>query len=203
VTVAAIILAAGRSSRFEDGHKLLAQIDGTPIVRRVCTAVGASNVDAIVLVAPATDGAVSKAAGAGRWHLVENPDACDGLSASLRLGLANIPQHADGALVALADMPGINPALVNSLISAFSDNKTAIVFPASNDGRHGHPVIWPKLLFPALARLSGDSGGRMILAERKDLWHPVPCEDDGAFVDIDTRADLEAFSASGQPTRRK
>ncbi|MBS0232620.1 MAG: nucleotidyltransferase family protein [Proteobacteria bacterium] len=201
--MAAVILAAGRSSRFKDGHKLLAEIDGTPIVRHVCTALAASNVDEIILVTAGADDFIAKAAGTGRWRTVENPNARDGLSTSLRTGLENISPEADGILVALADMPGIEPALVNALISAFTAAETAIVFPASKEGRRGHPVIWPKSLFGALSSMTGDTGGKTILADHKNLWRAVPCENKGAFADIDTRADFEAFTAENQPTRRK
>ncbi len=203
MTISAVILAAGRSSRFEDGHKLLAEIDGAPIVRHVCTALAASNVDEIILVTSDMNDAVVKAAGTGRWRAVENPEARDGLSTSLRTGLENISPKTDGILVALADMPGIEPALVNALISAFSAEEPAIVFPVAKDGRRGHPVIWPKSLFRALASMTGDRGGKTILTDHKNLWRPVPCENKGAFADIDTRADFEAFTANNQPTRRK
>jgi molybdenum cofactor cytidylyltransferase len=203
VIVSAVILAAGRSSRFEDGHKLLVEIDGVPMVRHVCSALAASNVDDIVLVTSDASGAIAIAAGVGRWRIVENKNAHDGLSTSLRTGLQNIANDADGLLVALADMPGITTAIANTSIATFSSHQNAIVFPMSSDGRRGHPIIWPKLLFAELEAVSGDAGGKTVLAAHRDRWLPVPCETEGAFADIDTRADLQAFAATDQPTRRK
>ena len=203
MTVAGIILAAGRSSRFEDGHKLLATVGDIPMVRHVCMALAASNLDEIVLVVSESDGPVAKAAGQGRWRIVENTQARDGLSTSLRAGLQSISANAGGVLVALADMPGITAALANTLIREFKANADAIAFPAANDGRRGHPVIWPQALFPELMRVTGDSGGKSVLTAHKDLWRPVPCEDQGAFADIDTRDDLQAFTATDQAIRRK
>jgi molybdenum cofactor cytidylyltransferase len=194
VNVAAIILAAGKASRFEDGQKLVAEIDGVPIVRRVCSAIARSNVSDIVLVVAALDGAVASAAGSGRWRTVENAGAGEGLSSSLRVGLQHIGREADGVLIALADMPGITDGLANELIWAFAASKGgAIVFPLAPDGRRGHPIIWPRDLIPALAAVSGDQGGKAVLANYPERWRPVPCEDAGAFADIDTRGDLEAF----------
>jgi molybdenum cofactor cytidylyltransferase len=193
VKIAGIILAAGSSSRFEDGHKLLAEIDGVPIVRHACTGLAASEIADIVLVTPDVGGAVAMAAGLGRWQTVGNPDAPQGLSTSLRTGLENIPQDSDGVLVALADMPGIAPVVVNALISAFAESKTKIVFPVSADDRRGHPIIWPRSLFLELDTVTGDTGGKTVLSDHKDLWHPVTCQSEGAFVDIDTRADLEEY----------
>jgi molybdenum cofactor cytidylyltransferase len=202
--IAAIILAAGGSSRFEDGHKLLVEIDGAPIIRHACAVLAQSKVDDIVLVTSEHDGAITKAAGPGRWRVVENPNAREGLSTSLRVGLHNIGSDSDGLLVALGDMPGIKSALVDTLLSAFKRCQgRAIVFPASPDGQRGHPIIWPKALFAELQTVTGDSGGKTILADHKNLWHPVAYEGPGAFADIDTRADLEAFRAADQTTRRK
>lgn len=202
MTVAAVILAAGRSSRFEDGHKLLAEIDGIPVIRHVCTALAASHVDVIALVTSESSGAIAKAAGQGRWCTVENADARHQLSDSLRTGLKSVPD-ADGVLVALGDMPGITTQLVDALVAAFRSKPDAIVFPIARDGRRGHPVIWPKALLPSLMNLSGDTGGKMILAAHSELWLPVPWHDERAFADIDTRVDLQNFTASGHPIRRK
>lgn len=202
MTVAAVILAAGRSSRFEDGHKLLAEIDGIPVIRHVCRALAASHVGDIALITSESGSAIAKAAGQGRWRTVENADARRQLSDSLRTGLENVPD-ADGVLVALGDMPGITTQLVNALVAAFKSKPDAIVFPVARDSRRGHPVIWPKALLPSLMNLSGDTGGRTILAAHSELWLPVPWDDERAFADIDTRADLQRFMAVGQPIRRK
>jgi molybdenum cofactor cytidylyltransferase len=200
LTVSAIILAAGRSSRFEDGHKLLVEIDGVPIVRHVCRTIAETSIDEILLVVAHANDPVAIAAGPGRWRTVENPEASQGLSTSLLVGLKEIADNADGALVALADMPGITPALVSELLSAFSANRTSIVYPVSEDQRRGHPIIWPKSLFAELAGVTGDVGGKSVLSANQHLWFPVPCQIAGAFVDIDTRADLQAFD---QTTRRR
>jgi molybdenum cofactor cytidylyltransferase len=205
VTVAAIILAAGRSTRFENGHKLLAEIDGLPVVRRVASAVAQSEVGDIVLVVGANGPEVVKAAGPGRWRAIENPNASDGLSSSLRLGLQCVDKTARGVLVALGDMPGITTELINSLLTVFAESDAGgLVFPVAADGRKGHPVIWPRALVPALEAVSGDAGGRALLDDYRELWRPVPSAGAGAFADIDTRADLEAFrKANPHTTRRK
>lgn len=194
MTVAAIILAAGRSTRFAGGHKLLIEIDGEPIVRRVAEALAASAVGEIVLVTPALDGPVAQAAGAGRWRTIENTQAAEGLSTSLRAGIEAIGESADGILVALADMPGIDAPLVDALIGAFKESDgRSIVFPVSAEGRQGHPVIWPRSLLPALSQLIGDTGGKALLAQHRDLWRPVATASSGAFADIDTREALASF----------
>lgn len=197
MNVAAIILAAGNSTRFEDGHKLLAPLDGIPLVRHVATSLARSSVGDIVLITGANTNDVLAAAGTGRWRNIENKDITAGLSSSLRVGIRSVGAVADGVLVALGDMPGISTELIQTLLAAFEKTEgRSIVFPVAHDGRRGHPVIWPRALFAELERLSGDTGGKTLLADHRDHWHPVPYDDAGAFTDIDTRADLDAYRAA-------
>ena len=202
--IAAVILAAGASSRFEDGHKLLALIDGVPMIRRVATAVAASNVSELIVVTNAADDRVPAAVGQGRWKLIANPQSRNGLSSSLRLGLTAI-SDAEGAMIVLGDMPGLTSELLSKLLAEFENtNGEKIVFPVLEKGTRGHPVIWPRAAFDRLKLITGDKGGRQLLDELHDLWHPVAVTGQGAFIDIDTLADLAAFvSETAQPTRRK
>lgn len=189
--IAALVLAAGRSSRFKDGNKLLASIDGVPLVRRVLTAVAASSVtDIVLVVAPEAQGVV-EAAGAGRWRKIINEQTENGLASSLRAGISALPGTTDGALVVLADMPGINTELIARVMAAFTaEGGGVIVYPADNAGRQGHPVLWPRCLFPELLALEGDTGGKRLLQEHKAISRPVPVSGADAFLDIDTQADL-------------
>jgi len=196
VKITAILLAAGRSTRFEDGHKLLAEIDSVPLIRRAALSLAHSSVEDIVLITATSATDIAAAAGPGRWRHIENPSAAEGLSSSLRLGIQSA-KGAEGILVALADMPGITAELVDTLCAAFTASEgRGIVFPIAPDGRRGHPVIWPRSLFSALESVSGDTGGKALLAGHRDLWRPVECNDPGAFTDIDTRTDLDAFTAA-------
>jgi molybdenum cofactor cytidylyltransferase len=197
VNVAAIILAAGNSTRFEDGHKLLAPLGGIPLVRYVATSLARSSVGDIVLITGANTNDILAAAGMGRWRNIENKDITAGLSSSLRVGIQSVGAVADGVLVALGDMPGISTELIQTLLAAFEKTEgQSIVFPVAHDGRRGHPVMWPRALFAELERLSGDTGGKTLMADHRDRWQPVPYDDAGAFTDIDTRADLDAYRAA-------
>ena len=193
--IAAIVLAAGRSSRFEHGNKLLADIGGLPLVRSVLNAVDASAVTDILLVVAGEAHEVVEAAGSGRWRTVVNSEAERGLSSSLRTGIAALPDTTDGALVVLADMPGISTGLIARVIAAFTaGNGDVIVYPAAGgDGRQGHPVLWPRRLFAELKTLEGDTGGKMLLQKYKGILRTVPVAGTGAFLDIDRAADLAKF----------
>ena len=193
----AIVLAAGRSSRFADGHKLLADIGGKPLIRHTLEAVAASPVDDIVLViGPQSEAALRAAAGDGRWRMTVNEDASLGLSTSLRAGLAALPKEVHGALVVLADMPGVTAALIARLLEKAGAYPDAIVYPLTGDGKQGHPVYWPRDLFPEFADLGGDQGGKPLLRRHAHRIVTIPA-DERAAIDIDTVEDLAAFNNRG------
>lgn len=191
--IGAVLLAAGRSKRFGESDKLLALIDGVPLVRRALAALEASVAsDIVVVTLPGADRLI-EAAGRGRWRFIENGDADSGMASSLRVGLANIDAACAGALIALADMPMLSAAIVDDVCAAFANcNGEAIVFPESPDGRQGHPVLWPRAHFERLSALDGDQGGKSVLLAHREAWHPVPIAADAAFIDIDTPADLKS-----------
>ena len=189
--IAAIIVAAGCSTRFAGGNKLLANVKGRPLIHYVVSAVCASPLDDIVLVTAADGDKIAAAAGAGRWRRAVNPNARNGLSSSLQTGLASLDTDATGALIVLADMPRLTSDIIASLCDAFVACKgTAIVFPQTIDGRQGNPVLWPRSLFAELMALSGDAGGKAILTRHPELHCPVTASGDATLFDVDTIDDL-------------
>ena len=201
--IAAIVLAAGRSSRFEGGHKLLADTGGAPLIAHVMAALSQSNAAGIVLVTAPDGLPIAAAAGSGRWHTMVNEAAHEGLSSSIRAGLRALgiesksepgqPAYA-GALIVLADMPGVSAHLINALIALFErHDHNAIAFPTEPGGRQGHPVLWPVALFPELMKLSGDRGAKELLQTHSGLVVTLPVGDAAPFHDIDTRQDLARY----------
>lgn len=191
--VTALVLAAGRSSRFEGGHKLLADAGGVPLVRRVLDATAASTVDDIILVVGSQGDAILSAAGQGRWRAVSNADAGQGLSTSIRAGLAAAGPETTGALIVLADMPGITSRLIDRVIAAARQNPSAIVHPIAPSGSQGHPVYWPSDLFAGLNTLRGDTGAKPLLTANASRILAIDAGGDDAVSDIDTASDLETF----------
>lgn len=194
MTVAAIILAAGRSERFAGGNKLLAPIGGEPLLRRVLNEVEQAPVSGIVVVvAPeATD--VIRAIGEGNWRVAVAGDAAEGLSASLRAGIGALGPETDGALILLGDMPDVDHTLITRLIAAFrTDGQVRITCPVHRDGRRGNPVLWPRAYFSRLAALSGDTGGKALIEANAADVLAVRVDDEAAFTDVDTVHDLDAL----------
>lgn len=195
--IAAVIVAAGRASRFDGGNKLLADLNGVPLIRHAAGAVAQSRVADAVLVVPPDSETIVSAAGEGPWVTVVNDNAAAGLSRSIRAGISALDPSIDGALVVLADMPRVTHALIDRLCETFKDHDGGrIVFPVTRDGRQSNPVLWPRALFPALLQLSGDKGGKALLDAHADLHAPVELDDDAAASDIDTADDLARANAT-------
>lgn len=198
MTISAIVLAAGRSSRFEGGDKLLALVEGKPILRSALEALDASAVSDIIVVTKPGATQLKHCAGDGRWRYVENTDAAQGIASSLRAGLREVDPQSSGAMIALGDMPFISATLIDQLCAAFELCRgAAIVFPSAPDGRQGHPVVWPRRFFEALLALDGDQGGKSVLAANREFWHSVIVDDGAIFIDIDTEDDLRAAKDRG------
>src|SRR5580765_6045109 len=133
-SVAAIILAAGRSSRM-GSHKLLLPYKGRPIVNWVLAAACASQADPVIIVLGHEAQQVDAALQAERWFLaIHSPWYMDGMSTSLKTGLAATPKDVDGAIILLVDQPLITPEIINAMI-AESDREPDAIIAASYQGR--------------------------------------------------------------------
>ena len=190
--VAALVLAAGRSSRM-GSNKLVADVQGTPLVRRTVEAVLASQAGPVIVVTGNEPDAVHTALAGLEVTFVHNPDFAGGLSTSLRAGLAAVPDNADGALVCLGDMPLVAPAVIDRLIAAYNPLEgRAIVVPVAG-GKRGNPVLWDRSLFPDMARVAGDTGARHLIGANAERVCEVAVEDDGVLTDIDTPEAIAAL----------
>jgi len=184
--VAAVLLAAGRSTRMGADNKLLALVDGKPMVRHAAEAAVASSARP-VLVVTGHQGAQVRASLAGLdVDFLDNARFADGLSTSLVCGIAAVPVDCAGALVLLGDMPLIAAAHLERLIDAFrASGEQAIVVP-THAGRRGNPVLWPRAHFAAILELQGDAGARRLLAAHARDVREVDLGTDAIFADVDT-----------------
>jgi molybdenum cofactor cytidylyltransferase len=125
---------------------------------------------------------------------VHNPDFADGLSTSLKVGLAAVPLEADGAIICLGDMPQVRAAMIDRLIAAFDPARGALIVVPTIEGKRGNPVVWSRRFFPELAALQGDVGARHVIGTYGEALVEVPA-DRTALVDIDTPEALSALKA--------
>jgi molybdenum cofactor cytidylyltransferase len=196
--VGAVILAAGQSSRFRAGGgsdptKLVAKLDGKPIVRRVVEAALAAKARPIVVVTGYARDSVEAAIADLEIGLAFNPKFASGLASSLSVGLSAMPRDVLGALVLLGDMPQVRAPLIDALIDAFLARKDALAAVPLREGQRGNPVLLSQKLFERAMRLTGDEGARRLIgALSASELVEVEAQDAGATFDIDTPADLAA-----------
>ncbi len=182
MTVAAVVLAAGAGSRFSGPtHKLLADLDGRPVVCHALDAVVAAGFDEVIVV----DGAVELTAlvPAG-VTLVHNPDWAQGQAGSLRraVAVAAAAGH-EAVVVGLGDQPRVTTDAWRRVAACPSPIAVACYgTQRRNPVRLGREV-WP--LLPA----EGDEGARTVMRGRPDLVVEVAC--DGEPLDVDTVEDLQ------------
>ncbi len=196
--IAAIVLAAGRSSRMGAANKLIADVDGKPMLRWAAEAALASRACSVLVVTGHQEGDVRAALAGLDARPVANPDFAQGLSTSLKAGIATVPAGCDGALVLLGDMPRIEASHLDRLIGAFAPG--AIVVPV-HQGRQGNPVLWPCALFPEIMQLEGDAGAKRLLAAHRDAVREVEMGTGAIFADVDTPAELQRLR-DGEGTLR-
>lgn len=191
--IAAIVLAAGLARRM-GSNKLLAPIDGVAMVARAVDAVLASQARPVIVVT-GNEPDKLRAALLGRdVTFVHNPDFAEGLSASLKRGIAAVPADCDGALVCLGDMPRVSPLDLDRLVAAFNPVEGRAICVPLRDGKRGNPVLWSRRFFAEILALAGDVGAKHLIGAYPEAVAEVPTEDDGVLIDIDTPQALAAFS---------
>lgn len=201
--VAALVLAAGTSSRMGHANKLLTEVDGVAMVVRAVNAALASRAASVTVVTGHQADEVEAALTGRRVRLVRNPDFGGGLSTSLRCGVAALPQEASATIVILGDMPWITADHVDRIIDAFDPSEPFIVVP-ERDGRRGNPILWPREFFAPMQAIEGDRGARSLLERHAGRIRRVPVDDDAIFIDIDSPEELQqTHSRSAASARRK
>jgi molybdenum cofactor cytidylyltransferase len=184
--VAAVVLAAGRSTRMGGPNKLLAELNGKPLVRMVVEQALASEASSVIVVTGHQADQVRKALEGLDVVFAHNADFADGLASSVKTGIQAVPAAADGAVICLGDMPLIEAALLDRLIEAFAPDRGALIAMPVNGGRRGNPVLWSRRFFGELMTLDGDIGARHLIARHSEAVAEVPVEGKSAFLDIDT-----------------
>jgi molybdenum cofactor cytidylyltransferase len=190
--IAAVVLAAGRSTRMGAVNKLIAEIGGKPLVRIAAEQALASRASPVIVVTGHERERVEAALNGLPVRVAHNPDYAEGLGTSLKAGIAAVPENADGAIICLGDMPQVNAALIDKLITALNPESGALVVVPSIAGRRGNPVVWSRRFFNDLMAINGDIGARHLIGSYTEAVVEVPVEGDAALIDVDTP---ESFSA--------
>jgi molybdenum cofactor cytidylyltransferase len=186
--IVGVLLAAGKGARFDPSgrqSKLLQRLPSGETVAVAAARALQADVAHVVAVVKSDDAELAAALRDQGCQVVVCVDAARGMGKSLSHALSQVP-HADGWIVALADMPFVHPDTVGKLAQALLDG--ADIAAPVHQGRRGNPVAFGTKHLPQLLTLDGDQGARSLLAV-----HPITLievNDAGVLRDIDTPADL-------------
>jgi molybdenum cofactor cytidylyltransferase len=187
--VAAILLAAGRGTRFGEEPKLLAQVGGKALVRHAAEAAVDSTADPVIVVTGHRADAVQAELKGLPVRIVHNPLFADGLSTSLKAGFSALAPNARAAIILLGDMPLVSANLIDTLVAGWHERGEPAALVPTLNGRRGNPVVISRALQPDIETLSGDVGAGPVLRGRSDVveW---PTADEAVVQDIDTREEF-------------
>jgi len=193
--IAAIILAAGQSTRMGQ-NKMLADFRGKPLIRATVESVMKSTASPVIVVTGHQAEEVRVALDRLDIAIVDNPDYAQGLSTSLRAGIAALPADVAGAVVCLGDMPLVETAVIDRLIAAFNPAECRLICVPTYNGKIGNPILWGREFFAEMSKLGGDRGARSLLESHGDQLVEVPVADDAILTDIDTPEALDRLRSA-------
>ncbi len=178
-------MAAGESRRWGEDNKLLADIAGKPMVRRTAEALLTSGVRPVLAVTGHEPDAVAAALSGLDVSCQHAPHYADGMSASLKAGIAAVPEGCDAAMVCLGDMPFVKPDTFDRLATAYDPAGCWMALFPTFDGQRGNPVLLGRPLFAEIMRLGGDQGARALLKAMPERVGEIAVDDPGILRDID------------------
>ncbi len=200
-TIAAVVLAAGKSTRMAPWNKLLVpDRAGKPMIARVVDNILSSAARPIIVVTGHRADDI-KAALAGRpVTFVPSPNYDAGLSESLKSGIAAVPPEARAAIVCLGDMPLVTGRLIDRLLAAHDTDEGRLIAVPTHQGAIGNPILWDRKFFPDLLAMTGDGGGgRRIIRDHAEVVTEIDVNDDAVLRDFDTRESLETLPPRLRP----
>ena len=195
--IGARILAAGQSRRMGKENKLLAEVNGKPMVRHVADAVAASKAASMTVVLGHEADAARAALADLKPSFAYNPDYAEGLSTSLKAGLAAVGEDVDGVIVCLGDMPRIGTATIDRMIAAFDPVEGRSIVVPTRRGKRGNPVLFAKRFFEEMTGVSGDVGARHLIGNHEDLAVEIEVDDESVLTDVDTPEALARIRGGG------
>jgi len=193
----AVLLAAGRSKRMGRNNKLLLDVHGIPLVRKSAITILNSNVASLTVVTGFDEDKIVDALSGLNVNFVKNVNFREGLSSSLKAGLANITPSPSAVIICLADMPKIQPKHINRIIENFDPLRGWEICIPTNNGKRGNPVLIGNRFFPHIFETSGDFGAKQVMKHHTDKIVEVEIGTSDIHFDIDTQDEYDNFTTSG------
>ncbi len=201
--IAAIVLAAGQSSRMGERNKLFLKVGKRSMLQQVVANLTNSKVDRVFVVTGHDRERVREELKDQPVTFVHNRDYAGGLSTSLRAALAQLPKKMNAALVCLGDMPFVDSAKVNTLIDAFDPVSNQMICVPTYRGKRGNPVLWSRNYFQEMMEVQGDTGAKHIIGEYEESVVEVEMDDVGVLTDFDTPEAYASIDSSPIPAGSK
>ncbi len=199
IKIPGLVLAAGRGKYFGAGLKLLADVNGCPVLRHVVEAALASRLDPVILILGAdAENGIKAIAGLddARLRVVFNPAWSTDKASSIEAGLREVPAEAPGVVALLGDMPRVPPWLIERVIAEFemSGSMTFPIYPGAEGPVKGYPTAYPRKLFGEIGRFVSDDTAMAAVRRHWDEAVKIPLNDDDTQADVDTAQDLELLN---------
>lgn len=194
VKIAGILLAAGLSSRMGRVKPLLPWGDGL-MLEKVIENARNSKLTCLIVVLGHEAEIIREKIDFKEARVIVNSDYRMGQSSSLRAGLSALPADTDGAMFLLGDQPFITPEIIDRLIGAFENRRSALVIPTCK-GKRGNPVLAHNSIFGLMQNITGDTGARVLFRSLNDQILEVELSDPGILLDIDTFEDYRSLANS-------
>jgi molybdenum cofactor cytidylyltransferase len=188
-SIAIIILAAGASTRMHLPKQLLPH-GRKNLLQHIIDEAAKSKAGSIFFVLGANAAQIQKSICAEKAHMVMNESWPEGMSSSIRAGIAALPQSVDAAIISLCDQPLLSSVVFDGLIDTFASSGKSIV-ASEYDASPGVPVLFARKHFSELAALQGDSGARKIIQSHREDAAFVQFV--GGSIDLDTPDEYKKF----------
>jgi molybdenum cofactor cytidylyltransferase len=130
---------------------------------------------------------------------VHASDFADGLSASLKTGIAAVPPECSAAVVCLGDMPLVTGRMIDRLLSMYDPDEGRLIVLPTFHGKPGNPMLWDRRFFPEILQLGGDAGARALVSRHSEAVCEVEIGDDAVLRDFDTTESLATLPRGMRP----
>lgn len=198
--IAAIVLAAGQSTRMAPHNKLLIEdATGKPLVVRVVENALSSHARPVVVSLGHAADRVRAAISPRPVQFVVAEHYVDGMAASLKAAIGAIPVDISAAVICLGDMPLVTARIIDRLLDAYDRDKGRTIIVPTNGGKRGNPILWDQKYFPEMLGLTGDTGARALLLLHADEVFEIDVDDDAVLRDFDTLESLDSLPPKLRP----